>query len=65
MDSFIDYYQKNIYQGLGKNIIDAILIFIIGWYLTKIIIHFIVKMMKKSSIDPIVISFVNQLLMLH
>lgn len=62
MDSFIDYYQKNIYQGLGKNIIDAILIFIIGWYLTKIIIHFIVKMMKKSSIDPIVISFVKSII---
>ena len=49
------------YTNVGMNIIDALFIFIIGWYGTKILLHIITKMMKKSNVDPIVINFVKSI----
>ncbi|MBS5111929.1 MAG: mechanosensitive ion channel family protein [Coprobacillus cateniformis] len=49
------------YTNVGMNIIDAFIIFIIGWYGTKILLHIMTKMMKKSNVDPIVINFVKSI----
>ncbi|MEG0593007.1 MAG: mechanosensitive ion channel, partial [Coprobacillus sp.] len=58
-----DMLQKFVdkYSGIGMNVLDCVVIFIIGWYVVKIIIHFIVKVMKKSNVDPIVINFVRSI----
>lgn len=61
MENFI----KNVidkYSQMGTNIFDAIVLFIIGWYVIKIAIHFLVKMMKRSQLDPIVINFVKSII---
>ncbi len=55
-------YLIDKYSGVGKNFIDAFLIFLFGWYGIKILIHFIVKMMNRSHIDPIVINFVKSII---
>lgn len=61
MEKFIqDTIDK--YSKVGVNIIDAMVVFIIGWYSIKILIHFIVKMMKRSQVDPIVINFVKSII---
>lgn len=60
MDKMIDYFVKE-YGGIGKNILNCIIIFVVGWYVVKLLIHFMVKMMNRSQIDPIVISFVKSI----
>ena len=55
-------YLIDKYSGVSKNFIDAFLIFLFGWYGIKILIHFIVKMMNRSHIDPIVINFVKSII---
>lgn len=57
MSELITYFSKR-----GFTILDAALIFIIGWYGTKLILYIIVKMMKRSNIDSIVISFVKPII---
>lgn len=51
----------NKYSDVGGRIFDAFLIFIIGWYGIKILLHFLTKMMKRSQVDPIVINFVKSI----
>ena len=43
------------------NIISAIIIFGLGWWLTKVICKLFVKGMKRSKADDTVISFLNQI----
>lgn len=61
MNQFIEKLISK-YSDVGMNILDAVLIFIIGWYGIKIFIHFIIKMMKRSQVDPIVIDFVKSII---
>ena len=49
----------NYFIDRAQVILDAVLVFVVGWYLTKILLHIIVKMMEKSKIDSIVISFIK------
>ncbi len=58
-----NFFEKMIdkYSNVAGNIIDAILVFILGWYGVKLLLHFLVKMMKKSQVDPIVINFVKSI----
>lgn len=44
------------------NIISAIIIFILGWWFTKLICKIFVKAMKKGKADHTVISFLNQVI---
>ena len=53
---FIDKYAK-----AGVNILDAILVLLIGWYLIKFVIKLICRMMEKSNIDSIVINFIRSI----
>lgn len=46
----------------GQPIIDAVLVFIIGWYGAKLLLFIIMRMIKRSSADPIVISFIKSVL---
>lgn len=54
---FINYFIDK-----GQPLLDAAIAFVVGWYAVKILLHIIIKMMKKSSIDPIVISFIKSIL---
>lgn len=56
LQTFIDKYTN-----VGLNLVDALIVFILGWYGTKILIHILVRMMKKSNVDPIVINFVKSI----
>ena len=49
----------NYFIDRAQVILDAVLVFVVGWYLSKILLHIIVKMMEKSKIDSIVISFIK------
>lgn len=49
----------NYFIDRAQVILDAVLVFVVGWYLAKILLHIIVKMMEKSKIDSIVISFIK------
>lgn len=50
------------FSNRAQTLVDALLVFVIGWYLVKLILHIFMKMLKKSSVDPIVISFVKSVL---
>lgn len=49
----------NYFIDRGQVILDALLVFVVGWYLAKIVLHIIVKMMERSKIDSIVVSFIK------
>ena len=50
------------YAGFGMSVIEATIIFIIGWYAVKIILHILSKMMRRSQIDAIIENFVISIL---
>ena len=50
------------YAGFGMNVIEATIIFIVGWYAVKIILHILSKMMRRSQIDAIIENFVISIL---
>lgn len=54
---FLDYFINK-----GQPILDSIITFIIGWYLAKLLLYILIKMLKKSTMDPIVISFIKSIL---
>ena len=49
----------NYFIDRGQVILDAVLVFVVGWYLAKIVLHIVVKMMERSKIDSIVVSFIK------
>ncbi len=55
-------HTYNWFISVLPNIISAVLIFLLGWWLSKIICKLFVKAMKKSKADHTVISFLNQIL---
>ena len=57
MQKIIAYFETK-----GQNVIDALLVFVVGWYGVKLLIYIIKRMMKRSSVDPIVTSFVQSIL---
>lgn len=54
------YIEK--YADFGVNIIEALLIFVVGWYVVKIVLHIISKMMRRSQVDGIIENFVISIL---
>lgn len=50
------------FKDKGQPLIDALLVFVIGWYLAKLLLYIIIRMIKKSSVDPIVVSFIKSIL---
>jgi len=61
----IDFYNKFMDKNsdLGVNILNALIIFVLGWYIVKLVVYIFEKMMKRSSIDPIVINFIKLVLL--
>lgn len=49
-------------SGFSENFINALLIFGIGWWLSKLLVKIVEKMIKKSSVDNIVITFICSIL---
>lgn len=60
MDKFLEN-MINKYSQLGLDIIDAFIIFIIGWYAIRIVLRFIDKVMHRSNIDAIIITFMKSI----
>lgn len=52
----------NYFINKGQPLLDAVIAFVIGWYGAKILLYIVIKMLKKSTIDPIVISFIKSVL---
>ena len=50
------------FKDKGQPLIDALLVFVVGWYLAKLLLYVIIRMIKKSSVDPIVVSFIKSIL---
>ena len=46
----------------GENFFNAVIILIIGWWLSKLLVSIVVKMIKKSNVDDIDISFIRSIL---
>lgn len=46
----------------GQPVLDALVVLLVGWYSAKILLYIIIRMIRKSSVDPIVISFVRSIL---
>lgn len=46
----------------GENFFNAVIILIIGWWVSKLLVSIVVKMIKKSNVDDIVISFIRSIL---
>lgn len=57
-----DFDLINYILDKGQPLLDGVIAFVVGWYGAKILLHFIIKMMKKSSVDPIVVSFIKSIL---
>ena len=49
------------YSGFFVTCLESLFIFCVGWYLVKIFIHFLEKLMTKAQVDPIVINFINMM----
>ena len=65
----MDWDMKNYQQYIndyaipwGINIVLAIIIFIVGKWLAKIIVNSVKKLMRKSSLDDVLVSFIGSLL---
>lgn len=56
LQTFIDKYS-----AVGLNILDALIVFVIGWYGAKLLLKMIKKAMNRAEIDPIVTSFVSSI----
>lgn len=50
------------YINVGMGFLDAFIVFIIGWYLVKLLMYLYYKMMKKSNIDSIIVNFIASIL---
>lgn len=48
--------------GLGIKIVAALVIFLVGWWLIKIVLKLFVKAMKRARADKTVISFLNSII---
>jgi len=57
MEKIIKYFEDK-----GQPLIDAIIIFVVGWYAVKLLLYIINRMMKRSNIDSIVTSFIHSIL---
>ena len=53
MEKLLSYFENS-----GGTIIETLLVFVIGWYGVKLIVYLVKRMMNRSSIDQIVVSFV-------
>lgn len=63
--SMAQQWLEHTYNWILKilpNLISAIFIFIIGWWLSKLICKVFIKAMKKSKADQTVISFLDQII---
>ncbi|MEG0275932.1 MAG: mechanosensitive ion channel family protein [Coprobacillus sp.] len=58
MDKFLENII-NKYSQLGLDIIDALIIFVIGWYAIKLALKFVDKVMRRSNVDSIIITFIK------
>lgn len=50
------------YADAGMNLLETVILFILGWYAVKIVLHIFSKMMKRSQIDAIVENFIISIL---
>jgi len=50
------------YINVGMNLFDALVVFVVGWYVIKLVMHIFHKMMQKSSLDPIIVNFMRSIL---
>ncbi len=55
-------YFVNKIGVFGESVINALLVLVIGWWLAKLLTNIVVKMMKKSSVDGIIVSFIKSIL---
>lgn len=60
MDKFIDNMIDK-YSQLGLELIDALVIFLIGWYAIKFVLRFIDKVMTRSNVDTIIVTFIKSI----
>lgn len=63
--SMLQKWMQKTYEwilSILPNVISAIIIFVIGWWLTKIICKIFVKAMGKGKADHTVISFLNSII---
>lgn len=61
----IPWYQEYVVNKLGQfgeSLFNALLILIIGWWLSKLLTKIIINMIKKSNADEIIISFIRSIL---
>jgi small conductance mechanosensitive channel len=58
----LQQYWLNKLGSFGENLLNAGLLLIVGWWLSKLLTNIVVKMMKKSNIDGIIISFLKSML---
>lgn len=56
MQKIITYFETK-----GQNVIDALLVFVLGWYGVKLLVYILKRMMKRSGVDPIVTNFVQSI----
>lgn len=61
MDNIVDYFSNKYGNSAGR-LLDAVLIFCVGWYLAKFLLYLVIKMLEKRDIDGIIISFVRSIL---
>lgn len=57
-----DFDWMNYIIDKGQPLLDALLVFVFGWYCTQLAVYLFTRMMKKSTIDPIAISFIKSVL---
>lgn len=50
------------YADAGINFLEAAILFVVGWYVVKMILRILSKMMKRSQIDAIIENFVISIL---
>lgn len=50
------------YLNAGMGLIDAFIVFIIGWYAIKLVLRILDKVVHKSHIDPMIINFIKSVL---
>ena len=60
-NQFWNYIFQKIGQ-FGESIFNAVLVLLIGWWISKLLSNIVMRMIKKSSLDEIVIDFVQMVL---
>ncbi len=61
MQAMIDNFQTK-YMSAIMNVIDGVVVFVVGWYLIKLFIYILMKMLKKTTLDSIIINFIRSIL---